>query len=94
MKLPGEDPTRQRPVTTDAINASFRAENRERICSRCDRKAKRFWFVIRNLQIWIQKLRLLALVTVWMTALALRNAGRKINLTKWIVGSAAKSGQK
>jgi hypothetical protein len=29
--------------------------------------------------------RLLALVTAWMTALALRHAGRKINLSKWIV---------
>jgi hypothetical protein len=38
--------------------------------------------------------RLLALMTAWMTALALRNAGRKINLSKWIVESAAKSKQK
>jgi hypothetical protein len=59
MKLPGEElkpfPAMQRPVTTDAINASFRTENRERFCSRCDRKAKSFRFVIRNLQIWNQR---------------------------------------
>jgi hypothetical protein len=53
-----------RPVTTDAINAIFRAENRERAFSLEDEAEElNRWFVIRNLQDVESARGLLALMT-------------------------------